>query len=93
MMTEQITDPEEGQDLDPRRLYSWTIYYDPVDHPGKYVVRRHTLDRGIEPIPATKCTVHDTLDEARLACPIVQRCMVRFPQGPHDPPKIVETYL
>lgn len=74
------------------RLYMFTIYDDPTDHPGKFVVRRWWLDfPGGEPFKDTEPTaVVPTLEEARAAVP---EGMYRLSRLPNDEPQIVETWI
>jgi len=53
------------------RITFWTIYHDPADYPGKFVVRAQwiTGKRGSGIQHSPHCTVHDTLDDARAAVP------------------------
>jgi hypothetical protein len=68
-------------------LEMFTIYCNPRDYPGKYVVRRHVTGIGPDPEPLA---VVDTLDEARDAVPPYLACMNRQPD---DQPQIVETWF
>lgn len=69
----------------------FTIYYDPVDHPGQYVARGFTVGRdGAIPDPMPAAVVC-TLDVARQAVPLQHDfCLVRSPE---DDPKIVESWI
>jgi len=63
----------------------WVIYENPLDAPGKFVVRRHTLDG-----PTEEAYQVDTLDGAREVVPIG---LVRIPRETWDEPQIVETWI
>jgi hypothetical protein len=68
------------------------IYRNPLDYPGKYVVRRQWAGAGgsIE-VEDEPIAVVDTLDEARAAVPAEQdACIAR---DPHDEPHIVESWI
>lgn len=64
----------------------YAIYFNPLDHPGKYVVRRwEGLKPDIEPIIVT-----DELKEAREAIP---DHMYRLDRLTDDDPAILETWI
>lgn len=71
------------------RLDIWTVYWNPSDYPGVYVVRRCTVG-------AAGVTMHDnptvalTLDKARAAVPAH---LLRLPRSPADDPVIVEVWF
>lgn len=65
----------------------FVIYQNPVDHPGKFVVRRWDIGKEVKPGP---CTLHCSLDMARASIPAGQ---VRFPRSFTDDPCIVETWI
>jgi hypothetical protein len=70
-------------------LNIWTIYYDPTDFPGKYVVRMLSVNQhGI----ATSSTarVADSLEEARKLIP---PGLIRLDRDPRDVQCIVEVWL
>jgi hypothetical protein len=74
----------------PRPLETYTIYHDPTDYPGRYVVRRFVVAAG-HPIPdLTPIIVTTSRLEARNAIP---RGLTCFPRDPTDEPAIVETWL
>jgi hypothetical protein len=67
----------------------WTIYENPLDHPGRHVVRAWTIwPHGAE--PDMECTVVDTLTAARETLPPGLVCM---PRQRDDDPCIVESWL
>jgi hypothetical protein len=69
----------------------WTVYYDPRDFPGKYVVRRHDIFRGREGShPSSEHYVADSLTEIRGRVPFG---LVRLGRSEGDDAKIVEVWL
>lgn len=71
-------------------LNLYTIYKDPLDFPGKYVVRLWEAHPPIEdPLPQ-HTTVFDSLDEARASLPPGLYNLGRFDA---DEPQIVETWV
>lgn len=73
-----MTDQTEG-------LHLYTIYSNPSDFPGKFVVRHF---EGAE--PRETVIVADTLHEARSALP---PGLARIVRSPGDDPVILETWL
>ena len=71
-------------------LEIFTIYFNPIDFPGKYVVRRFQIERAGPIADAEPLIVCDTLDEARNAIPDGLYCM---PRQERDDPQIVENWL
>jgi hypothetical protein len=72
----------------PLRIF--TVYHNPLDYPGKYVVRGCNSAAGIivnDPEPT--CVV-GTLAEARASIPYGMHCMPRLPG---DEPPIVEVWI
>ena len=77
-------------ELEPPPLETYTVYRNPADYPGRYVVRRFVCAAG-RPIPdPTPVSVSTSLTDARNAIP---GRLVRFPRDPTDEPAIVETWL
>jgi hypothetical protein len=70
-------------------LTMWTIYENPKDYPGKWVVRAHRVGAGIV-MPHTECVVTESLEAARRAVPIG---LIRLDRTPKDDPVIVEIWL
>jgi len=69
----------------------YTIYYDPEDFPGKFVVRGFTIGQGKDPIPDLRATlVCDTLHEARQAIPWGG---VRIARSQDDVASVVESWV
>lgn len=72
-----------------KRFPVFTVYYNPQDFPGKYVVRLFDGDK-----PMRLLTVKDTLEEARAAIPQEPPLgFIRFERSPEDAKAIVETWL
>jgi hypothetical protein len=63
----------------------WVIYESPLDAPGKFVVRRHTLDG-----PTDEAYEVDSLEFARALIPAGLLCM---PRESWDEPQIVESWI
>jgi hypothetical protein len=70
-------------------LYTYAIYWNPSDHPGKFVVRRFESTAG-KVRASNVATIHETIDGARLSLPLGLACLQR---SPNDDPVIVETWL
>ncbi len=49
-------------------IFSYVIYFNPSDYPGKFVTRRHWTN-GTEDIADRRCVVSETIQEARKAVP------------------------
>ena len=67
-------------------LTIWTIYKDPTDYPGKWVLR------GCD-VPGTvheDCVVGDTLEEVQKAVPFG---LIRLSRTEHDDPVIYEIWI
>jgi hypothetical protein len=72
-------------------LTTWTIYRNPSDFPGKWVVRMSEIVPGTPaPMPRPECAVCETLDQARAAVPPGLFCLPRFPA---DDPVIYEVWI
>lgn len=78
---------------DPDALYAFTIYRDPKDYPGRFVVRRFKVTRtGSEPVPDPQpFAVVRSLQEARRVIMPLQ--LIRLDRSPDDEPHIVETWI
>jgi hypothetical protein len=71
-------------------LAVYTVYFNPTDFPGRYVVRRflvHPNDPRPDPSPMH---VGDTLDSARDAIP---PGLIRFSAGDEDDMSIIESWM
>lgn len=71
-------------------LYIWTVYDNPIDFPGKFVVRRFRVTEDGAQAENRPWSVKDTLEEARRAIPPGLVCMSR---SLLDDAKVVETWL
>lgn len=71
-------------------LFTYTIYDNPSDFPGTFVVRRFAVSAaGPDPDPGVWALAKD-LDSARESIPAGLVC---FDRQPGDDPVIVETWL
>lgn len=68
----------------------YVVYADPADYPGRYVVRRQTVGRGVVDIAPEPLGVVDTLEQARHLLPDGLNWLDR---QPGDEPQIVEVWL
>lgn len=68
----------------------WTVYFNPDDHPGKYVVRRFAVKAGGKTDVDDPCYVGGSLLEARCCVPPGLYCQTRDPK---DQPSIVESWF
>ncbi|RYF07309.1 MAG: hypothetical protein EOO77_25955 [Oxalobacteraceae bacterium] len=75
---------------DPDALSMWTIYANPADYPGKWVVRRQEILPGLRCAQTGDMSVHDTLEAARKAIPNHTGYLGRQPE---DEPQIVESWM
>lgn len=73
-------------------VYLWTIYFNPLDHPGKYVGRRWKLDVP-EPDLVVCSDVESVREWIRRQLPRFSGLGVRFDREPDDDPVIVETWI
>lgn len=70
-------------------LTVWTVYVNPLDHPGKWVLRGFNVAGG-GAVPHEHCVVADSLEEVRAAVP---PGLVRLPPSEHDEPHIFESWV
>lgn len=70
-------------------LYVYTIYFNPSDFPGLYVVRKFACT-ATETTASPDATTHETLEQARAAIPNGYMCAGRIPE---DDPVIVESWI
>ena len=69
----------------------FTVYSNPSDFPGKYVVRRSCVaSKGIV-VDQEPLVVADDLESARS--PLIERGLACMARHPHDDPVIVEVWL
>lgn len=73
-------------------LSMYTIYFNPRDYPGRFVMREWFIVKGSrEPMPAPlPSAVCDTLEEARRALP---PGVVWMGRNPEDESQIVEVWV
>lgn len=68
----------------------WTIYFNPTDYPGSYVVRRSLIGHGtITPDPEPTIVTPE-LDKARMVIP---GYAIPFPRHETDDACIIESWL
>lgn len=68
----------------------YVVYANPLDYPGRYVVRRQGVSRGRVDIDPEPLGVVDTLDQARDLLP---PGLTWLDRQPGDEPQIVECWL
>ena len=73
----------------PPLLNMWTIYFDPWDHPHKWVVRRWCVTSAGSQ-PSDECFVCETLEQARGVIPPL---LYNIGRANLDDPVVVETWL
>ena len=81
------------QKMDPSSepfLVVYTIYENPTDYPGKFVVRKHDVIAGSSTPAELPCAIASSLDEARKTIP---DGMVNIQRLPEDEPQIVESWI
>lgn len=71
-------------------LPMWTVYENPSDYPGKFVVRQFAIRGGVALVASRPTVVCETLEEARGHVP-PGKCMI--PRSVGDDPVIVEVWL
>lgn len=76
------------------QLVMFTVYFNPLDYPGKYVARRFVITAGeATPDPDVYC-VADTLEECRDGIhPQLDGLFARIERSPHDDGVIVESWV
>lgn len=67
----------------------YTIYFDPKDYPGKYVMRKWVVDTASGQIPM-QAYVGDSYDSVIDNLPLG---LVKILRDPHDDPCILETWI
>ena len=76
---------------DAEYLTVWTIYHNPSDYPGHWVLRGHEVFPGDEVVrPHDTCFVAATLNEVRGKIPAGSYCVGRSPE---DHPTICECWF
>lgn len=72
-------------------MISYTVFFNPTDYPGLYVVRPFVLKEGaVEPMGIA--WTGQTIDEVRAKVPR-DLGLVRFSRSPEDHPSILEVWL
>ena len=71
-------------------MVTFTLYHNPHDYPGKFVVRRWWVGKGQVKPDDDWFYLGETLEEVRAKIPT--RC-VRFMRDPNDEPQIVEFWI
>ena len=89
-MKVQITNSHSMDQSSEPFLVIYTIYENPTDYPGKFVVRKHDVIAGSSTPDKLPCAVVSSLDEARKAIP---EGMVNIQRLPEDEPQIVESWI
>jgi hypothetical protein len=67
-------------------LTIWTIYYNPIDYPGKFVLRGHDIPGG----PRPSCVIGNTIEDVRSSVPYG---LYRMSRQINDEPHIVESWV
>ena len=67
-----------------------SIYYNPLDYPGKFVLRWQKVIRGAVLVDPDPLAIVDTLEQARQAVPYG---LVRLVRHPANEPQIVESWV
>ncbi len=75
------------------RLWICVVYKNPVDYPGKYVIRRQSGEPDGTIIAENQCIVSDSLEEVREIMHGYFPGLVLITRHPDDDPCIVETWL
>lgn len=68
---------------------SWAIYHNPLDYPGRYVVRAFAILGGL-PVPTDDVQLFDSLEDARASVPAGLHCE---PRQEHEHPSVVEVWF
>jgi hypothetical protein len=73
-----------------RTMELWTVYFNPSDFPGLYVLRRFSLFEDGTSCPDDGCAIAQTLEGVRDHIPA--GC-VRMMRHQYDDPAIIEVWL
>jgi hypothetical protein len=100
---EQRTEAEDGDEaarkafggavMAEEPLEMLTIYKDPTDYPGRFVVRRYLISRGQVETASSPMAIVTTLEEARAAVQAERPGLVCLSRVKDDDPVIVESWL
>lgn len=71
-------------------LEVFVVYEDPIDFPGRFVVRRQRASAGLVEVDPVPMAVVNTLEEARAVLP---RGLARIPRASDDEPQVVEGWV
>lgn len=72
------------------QLIIYTVYHNPLDYPGKFVVRQHLIGKNtVEAFQEIFC-IGDSLEEVRNKIPLG---LVLIPRSPEDEKQIVESWM
>ena len=71
-------------------MFGYTVYFNPIDYPGKYIVRKFEVLSQKEPVPLDVIYEGKSLYQARKAIPYDCIC---FKKHDDDEKPIVETWI
>ncbi len=72
----------------------WTIYRNPSDYPGQYVVREWAVnEQGQRMASSSPLSIHERLEIVRLAIQYHAPGAVCLARQPEDDPVILETWI
>jgi hypothetical protein len=74
----------------PGQFELYTVYENPADYPGKFVVRRFTIEQAHAVADRDPWFIGDTLHDARNSLP---QGLTRIDRDPNDDPVILETWI
>lgn len=74
-------------------LKALTVFFDPLDHPGVYVVREFQIDAGPEPVPLEIALIAKTMQEVREFRRDHHPEKAIWLRDPDDDPPVVETWF
>lgn len=72
----------------PEMIFIWSVFKNPIDHPGMYVARKFLLVNG-RSYPTDKKIFGLTLEHVRRELPVG---LTRNPRHPSDPDTVVENW-
>lgn len=68
----------------------WTVYRNPADYPGQYVVRRSMVTAGLVAHDRVPAIVTDSLEQARNVIP---KGLCQMGRADQDEPQILEVWF
>ena len=77
---------------DKDKLFMWTVYDHPSDHPDAFVARKFEISAG-KVTPTDQVIVEPVLIHLRERIVIETGCTDKLERSPGDDPKIVEVWL